>query len=56
MSVVTLEFPKRIPKQDLGTKEFLANNYRKRRVIAKGDGEGVGWMGSLGLVDADYHI
>ena len=25
-----------------------------RLVIAKGDREGVGWMGSLGLIDADY--
>ena len=23
-------------------------------VVAKGEGEGVGWMGSLGLMDADY--
>ena len=25
-----------------------------RLVDAKGKGEGVGWMGSLGLIDADY--
>jgi len=25
-----------------------------RLVVAKGDGEGVGWIGSLGLRDADY--
>ena len=25
-----------------------------RLVVAKGEGEGVGWMGSLGLIDADY--
>ena len=25
-----------------------------RLVVAKGDGDGVGWMGSLGLTDADY--
>ena len=24
-----------------------------RLVVAKGDGEGVGWMGNLGLTDAD---
>jgi len=23
-------------------------------VVAKGEGEGVGWIGSLGLIDADY--
>ena len=25
-----------------------------RLVFAKGEEEGVGWMGSLGLIDADY--
>ena len=25
-----------------------------RIVVAKGVGEGVGWMGCLGLIDADY--
>ena len=25
-----------------------------RLVVAKGEGEGVGWMGCLGLTDADY--
>ena len=25
-----------------------------RPVVAKGEGEGVGWIGSLGLIDADY--
>mgnify|MGYP007008973174 FL=1 len=24
-----------------------------RLVVAKGEGEGVGWIGSLGLIDAD---
>ena len=23
-------------------------------VVAKGEGEGVGWLGSLGLIDVDY--
>ena len=27
-----------------------------RHVVAKGEGEGVGWTGSLGLVDANYYI
>jgi len=27
-----------------------------RFVVAKGGGEGVGWTGSLGLVDANYCI
>ena len=25
-----------------------------RLVVAKGEGEAVGWIGSLGLIDADY--
>jgi len=25
-----------------------------RLVVAEGEGEGVGWIGSLGLIDADY--
>ena len=25
-----------------------------RLVIAKGEGEGMGWIGSLGVTDADY--
>ena len=28
----------------------------KRLVVAKGEGEGVGWTRSLGLVDANYCI
>ena len=27
-----------------------------RLVIAKGEGEGVRWIGNLGLVDANYYI
>ena len=29
-------------------------NLENRLVVAKEEGEGVGWIGSLGLVDADY--
>ena len=25
-----------------------------RTVVAKGEGKGIGWIGSLGLIDADY--
>ena len=25
-----------------------------RRVVAKGEGKGVGWTGDVGLIDADY--
>ena len=28
----------------------------KRLVVAKGEGEGVGWTGNLGLIDANYYI
>ena len=27
-----------------------------RLVVAKGEGEGVGWTGNLGLIDANYYI
>ena len=27
-----------------------------RLVVVKGEGEGVGWTGSLGLIDANYSI
>ena len=27
-----------------------------RLAVTKGEGEGVGWTGSLGLVDANYYI
>ena len=27
-----------------------------RLVVAKGEGEGVGWMGCLGLIDADSNL
>jgi len=26
-----------------------------RLVVAKGEGKGVGWIGSLGLIDANYY-
>ena len=28
----------------------------KRLVVAKGEGEGAGWTGNLGLIDANYCI
>ena len=27
-----------------------------RLVFAKGEGEGLGWTGNLGLIDTNYHI
>ena len=29
---------------------------QNRLVLAKGEGEGVGWVGSLGLTDANYYF
>ena len=29
-------------------------NLENRLVVAKGEGEGVGWISNLGLIDADY--
>ena len=29
---------------------------QNRVVVAKGEGEGVGWTGSLGLVDGNHYI
>ena len=29
-------------------------NLENRLAVAKGEGEGLGWIGSLGLIDVDY--
>jgi len=39
----------------MNRKEILMG-MENRLVIAKGEGEGVGWTWSLGLVDANYTI
>jgi len=44
-----------------GTNEPMYNTetdsgIEKRLVVVKGEGEGVGWMRSLGLEDANYYI
>ena len=31
-------------------------DFENRLVVAKGKGEGVGWTGNLGLIDANYCI
>ena len=31
-------------------------NSENRLVVAKGEGEGLGWTGRLGLIDANYCI
>ena len=38
---------------NLSTEEKLMD-LENRLVVAKGEGEGAGWTGSLGLMDADY--
>ena len=41
----------------LSTKKMnRLTDIENRLVVAKGEGEGVGWMGGLGLVDANYYI
>ena len=30
------------------------DDMENRLVVAKGEGEGVGWIGDLGLIDTDY--
>ena len=37
---------------NLSTEKFM--DLENRLVIAKGEGEGVRWIGNLGLVDANY--
>ena len=39
----------------LSTEQRLTN-MDSRLVVVKGEGEGVGWTGSLGLIDANYYI
>ena len=36
------------------SKEKKIMDLENRHVVAKGEGEGVGWLRSLGLIDADY--
>ena len=36
--------------------ETDSQNVENRFVVAKGEEKGVGWTGSLGLVDAKYYI
>ena len=38
---------------NLSTEKKLMD-LENRLVVAEGEGKGVGWIGSLGLIDADY--
>ena len=40
-------------QRTLSTEEKIMD-VENRLVVAKGEGEGVGWIGSLGLMVADY--
>ena len=43
-------------QMNLSQKRNKLVDLENRFVVAKGEGEGVGWTGSLGLVDANYSI
>ena len=40
-------------QMNLSTEKKLMD-LENRLVVAKGEGEGVGWAGNLGLIDANY--
>ena len=40
---------------NLSTEKKLMD-LQNRLVVARGEEEGVGWMGCLGLIDADYYL
>ena len=41
---------------NLSTKQKRLTDIKNRLVVAKGEGEGLGWTGRLGLVDENYYI
>jgi len=41
---------------NLSTKQKQTHRHREQICGCRGMGEGVGWTGSLGLVDANYSI
>ena len=42
-------------QRNLSTEKKIMD-LENRLAVAKGEGEGVGWRGRMGLIDADYHI
>ena len=42
-------------QMNLSTEKKLMD-LENRLVVAKGEGEGVGWTGNLGLIDANYGL
>ena len=51
-----LEIKKSHHQMNLSTEQKQTHRHREQIVFAKGEGEGVGWAGSLGWVDANYCI
>ena len=43
-------------QMSLSSNRNRLSDIKNSLVVAKGEGEGVGWTGSLGLVDANYYI
>ena len=41
---------------NLSTNKKQIHGPGQQVVVAEGEGEGVGWTGSLGLIDANYSI
>ena len=43
-------------QMNLPTKQERLTDMENRFIVAKGETEGVGWTGSLGLVNANYYV
>ena len=43
-------------QMNIPTEQKQTHTHGDQTCGCQGDGEGVGWMGSLGLVDANYYI
>ena len=43
-------------QMNLSTNRNRLTDIENRPVVTKGEGERVGWTGSLGLVDVNYYI
>ena len=41
-------------QMNLSTEQKQTHRLENRLVVAKGEGEGVGWTGCLGLIDSNY--
>ena len=43
-------------QMNLSTEKKIMDMENSRLVVAKREGEGVGWTGNLGLIDANYYL